>query len=135
MESEKVIQVRTSGRDDMVDITGQVASLLPADFNGACLVCSLHTTAGITVNENADPDVPSDLLAQLDRMIPWNAPHYRHGEGNSAAHLKASLVGSSATVPVQEGRLNLGVWQAVFLCEFDGPRQRRVLVKLLAGGA
>jgi secondary thiamine-phosphate synthase enzyme len=86
-----------------------------------------HTTAGITINENADPDVTADLQAALDRMVPWEAG-YRHGEGNAAAHVKASLMGSSVRVLVDGGRLRLGTWQAIYLCEFDGPREREVWV-------
>ncbi len=87
-----------------------------------------HTTAGITINENADRDVVHDMLAQLDAMVPWSQPFYRHGEGNSAAHVKASMMGSSVTVLVEAGQLVLGTWQGVWLCEFDGPRTRRLLI-------
>ena len=92
----------------------------------------LHTTAGITVNENADPDVVADLVAALERMVPYSAA-YRHGEGNSPAHVKASLMGCSLQVPVREGRLALGTWQGIYLCEFDGPRTRRVLLTVTPG--
>jgi secondary thiamine-phosphate synthase enzyme len=87
-----------------------------------------HTTAGVTINENADPDVVHDMLAQLDAMVPWRQPFHRHSEGNSAAHVKASLLGSSVLVPVENGRLQLGQWQGVWFCEFDGPRHRKMLV-------
>jgi secondary thiamine-phosphate synthase enzyme len=90
-----------------------------------------HTTAGITINENADPDVVADLVAGLERMVPAGE-RYRHGEGNSPAHLKATLVGCALTVPVREGRLALGTWQGIYLCEFDGPRTRRVLMTVTA---
>ena len=94
---------------------------------GALLVYSPHTTAGVTINENADPDVVSDMVAALERMVPWEAG-YAHGEGNAAAHVKASLMGSSARVLVTAGRIRLGTWQGIFLCEFDGPRDREVWV-------
>ena len=129
----QTIEVSTCRRNQMVDITRDLASALPSAFSGCALIYCPHTTAGLTINENADPDVVGDLLAQLDRTIPWNAPHYRHSEGNSAAHLKASLVGSSLSVPVIDGRFALGTWQGVYFCEFDGPRQRRVSIHLLAG--
>ena len=89
-----------------------------------------HTTAGVTINENADPDVGHDMLRQLDEMVPWQQPFYRHAEGNSASHVKASMMGSSVTVLVKAGRLVLGRWQGVYLCEFDGPRTRQMVVRL-----
>jgi secondary thiamine-phosphate synthase enzyme len=89
-----------------------------------------HTTAGITINENADPDVVHDFLAQLDRMVPWNQPFYQHAEGNSAAHVKASMMGSSCTVLIEEGNLCLGTWQGIWFCEFDGPRTRKVWLQI-----
>lgn len=100
--------------------------------NGAVLIYCPHTTAGITINENADPDVQRDLVLALCSFFPDRAD-YRHAEGNSAAHLKASLVGSSATVPVRAGALVLGTWQGIYFCEFDGPRRRTVYVQPLAG--
>lgn len=89
------------------------------------------TTAGVTINENADPDVPRDILASLGRAVPFNA-NYRHAEGNSAAHVKASLVGSSQLILIENGRLLLGTWQSIFFCEFDGPRSRKILVSVIA---
>jgi secondary thiamine-phosphate synthase enzyme len=97
-------------------------------IDGAVLVHVPHTTAAVTVNEGADPDVVTDLLRRLDELVPWSDPADRHGEGNSAAHLKSSLIGCDQVLPVRGGRLALGTWQAVFFCEFDGPRRRRVLV-------
>ncbi len=126
------IPVRTSAHAQMINVTSQVSTLVPAGFNGACIVYCLHTTAGLTINENADPDVVHDLLHSLDRLAPWRDPAFRHTEGNSAAHLKATLCGSSVTVPVDNGRLRLGTWQGIFFCEFDGPRSRNVLVQFLA---
>lgn len=128
----KIIELSTDNRCQFVDITAQVQALV-SDSNmasGAVVVCSTHTTAGITMNENADPDVVSDVLATLARLAPRRGD-YSHGEGNSDAHIKASLVGFSVTVPVENGGLSLGVWQAIYFCEFDGPRRRRALVQFL----
>ncbi len=126
--------VRTQARTQMIDITGQVRSILRESGvgNGICLVYVPHTTAAVTINENADPDVPRDILAQMDKTIPLRGD-YLHGEGNSAAHIKASLFGASETVIVEKGSLVLGTWQSLFLCEFDGPRTRQVCVKIIRG--
>lgn len=125
--------VSTTRREEFVDITPQVAQAVPADFEGAVLVYSPHTTAGVTVNEGADPDVRRDMLAHLAALVPARAD-FRHAEGNSDAHIKTSLMGPSQVIPVTGGRLALGVWQKIYLCEFDGPRQRTVLVQPLAAG-
>ena len=124
------ITVRTHGRDEMVDITSQVAAALAESgvADGQVTVYVPHTTAGVTINENADPDVPHDVLAALDAAVPWRQGFYRHCEGNSAAHVKSSMVGCSAVVPVTGGQMILGTWQAVFFCEFDGPRTRRAVI-------
>ncbi len=116
----------------MIDITGQVRSILQGAgyTNGFCQVFVPHTTAGVTINENADPDVPEDILATLERLVPLHGD-YRHSEGNSDAHVKASLVGSSQMVFFEKGKLILGTWQSLFFCEFDGPRTRSVFVKLI----
>jgi len=126
--------VETSSREQLVDITRQVAEAVAATGidQGAVLVYCPHTTAGLTINENADPDVVTDLLAGLERLAPRNAG-WRHAEGNSDGHLKASLIGSSVTVPLAGGRLALGTWQGIYLGEFDGPRRRRVSVTVLPG--
>jgi secondary thiamine-phosphate synthase enzyme len=126
--------VKTSARFEMIDITGRVAALVreSAITQGICHVFVPHTTAAVTINENADPDVPRDILAALDRIVPLS-DRYRHAEGNSAAHIKASLFGASETTLVDDGVLVLGTWQSLFLCEFDGPRTRKVLVKLIRG--
>jgi secondary thiamine-phosphate synthase enzyme len=118
----------------MIDITDRVAALVSQSGirEGTCHVFVPHTTAAVTINENADPDVQRDILASLDRIIPLDNG-YRHGEGNSAAHIKASLFGASQSVWVEGGRPVLGTWQALFFCEFDGPRTRRVLVGLTKG--
>jgi secondary thiamine-phosphate synthase enzyme len=126
------LSIRTKSRTDLVDITREVASAL-AEMkvrSGACVVYVPHTTAGVTINENADPTVRSDIEGELDRLVPWDGP-YRHSEGNSAAHVKSTLVGSSVTVPVEGGQLVLGTWQGIYFCEFDGPRTRKVHVQVV----
>ena len=127
-------QVRTPAHDCLVEITSQVQQLLTRSGveQGLCTVYVPHTTAGITINENADPTVCSDVLKALDRMVPWRGD-YEHAEGNSAAHVKASLMGASCAVLVMGGRLRLGTWQGLYLAEFDGPRTRQVWVKAIAG--
>lgn len=117
----------------MIDITPQVRELLSRENirDGLVVVYSSHTTAGITINENADPDVQADFLRRLDELFPWNMPQDRHLEGNSAAHLKASTVGVSQTILVQDGKLLLGTWQGIYFCEFDGPRTRKCYVKII----
>jgi len=124
------LEVKTQHRDQMVDLTAQVQRVVTdaGVVEGSVTVYVPHTTAGVTVNENADPDVVHDLLKQLDAMVPWTQPFYRHAEGNSASHVKASMMGSSVTVLVEDGRLLLGTWQGVWFCEFDGPRSRRAWV-------
>lgn len=127
------ISVSTDRRDQYVEITDRVQRIVDdAGFaDGLAVVFVPHTTAGVTINENADPDVVHDTLKQLDEMVPWSQPFYRHGEGNSAAHVKASMMGSSVTVIVAGGRLKLGTWQGIWFCEFDGPRSRKAWVKLV----
>jgi secondary thiamine-phosphate synthase enzyme len=125
--------VPTPERECLVDVTSQVARAVASAGveDGLCVVSVPHTTAGVTVNENADPDVARDLLTFLSRAVPRSGP-YRHVEGNSDAHIKTSLMGSSATVPLCGGRLALGTWQGIYLAEFDGPRQRTVQVVVVA---
>ncbi|MFN2155524.1 MAG: secondary thiamine-phosphate synthase enzyme YjbQ [Anaerolineae bacterium] len=126
--------VRTPSHACMVDITDRVSRVV-ADSGieeGICYVFVPHTTAGLTINENADQTVQSDILNRLDKIVPWR-DGYEHAEGNSAAHIKASMMGSSHLIPVRNGRLRLGTWQGVYLCEFDGPRSRHVWVKVVAG--
>jgi len=125
----KTVSVATQSRAQFVNITSQVTTAVAGlgVRDGAIRVFVPHTTCGITINENADPDVVSDMLGALDRLVPWNAG-YRHSEGNAAAHVKASLMGSSVTVLVADGQLQLGTWQAIYLCEFDGPRVRQIWV-------
>jgi secondary thiamine-phosphate synthase enzyme len=128
------LEVRTPSHDCLVDITSQVQQLIArcGVEQGLCTVFVPHTTAGITINENADSTVCSDMLKILDRVVPWQG-NYEHLEGNSAAHVKASLMGSSCTVLVMGRQLRLGTWQGIYLAEFDGPRTRQVWVKVIAG--
>ena len=130
--THKTISVRTSRRNQMIDITAQVAEAVAESGvqSGTALVFCPHTTAGITINENADPDVPHDILLTLEELIPQRRSGYRHCEGNSDAHVKSSLVGTSEQVIIQNGALRLGTWQAVFFCEFDGPRTRSVHIQI-----
>ena len=127
----KQLTVKTGARSDMIDITEMIRSVVRKSNiqNGFCYVFVPHTTAAVTINENADPDVPRDMLMALDKVIPWH-DQYRHQEGNAAAHVKSSLVGASVVVLIEDGNLILGTWQSVFFCEFDGPRTREVLVKV-----
>jgi len=131
-ETMKKFTVRTNARAEMLDITDRIRALLKESRikSGICQVFVPHTTAAITINENADPDVPRDILMELDKIVPLNN-HYRHTEGNSAAHIKASIIGASETVFIEDGDLVLGTWQSVFFCEFDGPRTRQVIVRLI----
>jgi secondary thiamine-phosphate synthase enzyme len=131
------LDVETARRCQLLEVTGRVRAAVRAAglADGAVLVYCPHTTAGVTVQENADPDVAHDLLLALENAVPLAAAggRYRHGEGNSDAHVKASLVGSSCLVPVAGGELGLGTWQGIFLCEFDGPRTRRLDLSFLGG--
>lgn len=127
----KTMKLRTSRRSEMVDITAMVEDEIRAAGmkEGVCLVFVPHTTAGITINENADPSVQSDIRSVLTRLIPAGAG-YSHLEGNADSHIKASLMGSSVRVIVEGGRLQLGIWQGIFFCEFDGPRNRKIYLNL-----
>ena len=129
------INLKTTGRNQFIDITRQVESVVLQSGvkSGICVVYAPHTTAAVTINENADPTVREDIIAVLDKLVPWREPFYKHAEGNSAAHVKSSLVGCSVTVIVQNGRILLGTWQGIYFCEFDGPRTRRVFVKVIEG--
>ncbi len=132
----ETLRVRTARRADLVEITRQVAEAVGRTGvdEGVVVLQSLHTTAGLTVNENADPDVVHDLLAKLERMVPQEEPFYRHAEGNSDSHLKTSFFGPSLTLVVSGGRPVLGTWQGIYLAEFDGPRDRTVALQVLAAG-
>lgn len=135
----------------MIDITAEVEKILGGEIgsttsspeagatppiqeesllSGVCVIFTQHTTCGVTVNENADPDVKTDMLGFLKRLIPQHEPNFKHGEQNSDAHIKSSLVGCSVTVPFENGKLLLGRWQGIYLCEFDGPRERTVIVSV-----
>lgn len=126
--------LKTDARDQMIDITSMIEEWIQSIGvdDGILVVSSLHTTAGITVNENADPDVKKDMLMRLDEVYPWEHPKDRHAEGNTAAHLKTSTVGHSQTLIISNGRLVLGTWQGVYFCEFDGPRNRKFVVAVHA---
>ena len=126
--------IQTTKRNEMLDITAGVQKYIDRERvrSGMVIVHVAHTTAGVTINENADPDVKTDLLQKLGALIPQNETYYQHDEGNSDAHLKASLVGHSVTLLIEQGRLQLGRWQGLYFCEFDGPRERRVLIKLVS---
>jgi secondary thiamine-phosphate synthase enzyme len=127
----KTLSVKTSSQTEMVDVTGQVQRELSTSGveEGRLTLYVPHTTAGVTINEGADPAVKADILMVLNQMVPWKA-NYKHMEGNSPAHVKTSLVGSSETVIVSGGRLVLGTWQKIFFCEFDGPRNRKLHLQI-----
>ena len=126
-------RIESTERHQVIDLTGIVQQVVRDSgvVDGICVVFIPHTTAGVTVNENFDPDVKHDVLSKLAALVPEHESYYQHAEGNSDAHLKASLVGNNATLLVDGGRLVLGRWQGVYFCEFDGPRMRDVLVKVL----
>jgi secondary thiamine-phosphate synthase enzyme len=128
------IHLQSKNREEMIDITAQVEKLLVQENvqEGLLVVYSSHTTAGVMINENADPDVQKDILRRLGELCPRNMAEDRHIEGNSAAHLKASAVGTSQAVIIHDGRLLLGRWQGIYFCEFDGPRERICYVKILS---
>lgn len=124
--------VSTHSRAEFIDITGEVSAVISRSGvkDGMCSVFVPHTTAGVTINENADPNVIRDIQMLLDEAVPWSNRSYRHSEGNSAAHIKSSIMGCSVELIVSGGSLKLGTWQSVFFCEFDGPRTRKVWVKI-----
>jgi len=126
------LRVRSREREQLVEFTDEVRGKLKeaGASEGICLLYVQHTTAGLTINENADPDVPRDMLHALRTLIPQHGMGFRHGEENSDAHIKSSLVGASVTVPFSDGELLLGRWQGIFLCEFDGPREREIIMTL-----
>lgn len=124
--------IETHKHSDLIDITQRVEDYIPQDLkDGICVVYVPHTTAGVTINEGTDPSVQGDILNQLERLVPWIQSSFRHLEGNSAAHIKASLVGQSATILIKEGKLQLGTWQKIFFCEFDGSRRRKIWVQYI----
>jgi secondary thiamine-phosphate synthase enzyme len=128
----KTIFVKTPAREEFIDISHEVRSAVRNSGikNGICLVFVPHTTAGIIINENADPDVKEDILMALKKMVPDSLP-WRHAEGNSPAHVKAGLVGSSVNIIIDGGDLQLGTWQGIYFCEFDGPRDRKVFMEMI----
>ena len=126
----KEIGISSTKRNEFIDITDKVESLVKDINEGIITVSCPHTTAAVTINENADPDVQRDILWKLSDLIP-KSDNYHHSEGNSDAHIKSSLIGQSVAVIVMEGKLILGTWQAIFFCEFDGPRERRVIIQII----
>ena len=128
------VSIKTHSRSEFIDITQAVSEIVQKSETreGMCYVYIPHTTAGVTINENADPSVRKDILNKLDNIVPWNG-NYTHGEGNSAAHIKSTLVGSSVSIPISEGRLIRGTWQGIYFCEFDGPRNREVFIQIIKG--
>ena len=130
----QTILVKTDRRTQLLDVTAQVQKAVTSSgvASGVCYLYVPHTTAAVTINECADPDVARDVEGALDRLVPKTGP-YRHSEGNSDSHIKSILVGCSQMVPVESGKLALGRWQGVFFCEFDGPRERRLQVKVISG--
>lgn len=129
----RILTVKTNSKTELIDITAEVEKMIQSEGldHGLCFLFVPHTTAAVTINEYADPSVKADILMALNKIVPWNEA-YRHLEGNSPAHIKTSLVGSSEMIAVEKGRLSLGTWQGVFFCEFDGPRSRKLHVRLLS---
>ncbi len=129
----KRLTVSTSKKQEFIDITSQVKLVLRDSgvSSGVCIVYIPHTTAGVTINENADPDVRIDIIESLEKIIP-STGRYRHIEGNAHAHVKSSILGCQIAIPIESGNLVLGTWQGIFFCEFDGPRTRSVIVKIIS---
>jgi secondary thiamine-phosphate synthase enzyme len=127
------ITINSKSHTEMIDITYEIEKLIPENFgSGICHLFCMHTTAGLTINENADPDVVNDMIRFIGELIPWNDKQYRHMEGNTAAHLKSTFFGPTLTVHIESGKLVLGTWQSVYFCEFDGPRNnRKISVRFL----
>ncbi len=130
----KELSIPTSQHAEFVEITERVQQVVAESGvkDGLCTVYVPHTTAGITINENADPDVVADMIYALDKAVPWKDGHYRHGEGNTAAHVKSAMLGHSVQVLVRGGQLQFGRWQGIFFCEFDGPRSRKLWVTVVS---
>jgi secondary thiamine-phosphate synthase enzyme len=127
-----ILKIDTSKREEFKDITNEIAEIVKnsAIDKGIVNIFVQHTTAGITINENADPDVVRDMLSTFDKIVPFE-DNYKHYEGNSHAHIKASMLGSSVSIPIEEGKMILGTWQGIYFCEFDGPRNRKVVVSII----
>ena len=129
-----ILKLKTGAKTELVDITSNIREMVHSSgiVEGLCILYVPHTTAAVTINESADPNVKTDILMILNRIIPWEA-EYGHLEGNSSAHIKSTLVGTSELIAIENGELMLGTWQGIFFCEFDGPRNRKMLVRLLRG--
>jgi len=129
----QTIELPTTKKSEMIDVTKRVRAIVAASGvqNGLCSIFCGHTTGAVTINENTDPDVQTDILNALERAVPQGEKYYKHEEGNAHAHAKAAVVGFSETIPVNGGKLGLGTWQAIFFCEFDGPRNRKLVVTVL----
>jgi secondary thiamine-phosphate synthase enzyme len=127
-----ILSVKTSSRTELIDITSKIAKLVKESSvtEGLCMLYVPHTTGAVTINESADPSVKGDILMVLNQIVPWDAD-YKHMEGNSPAHLKSTLVGASELVAIENGALVLGTWQGIFFCEFDGPRTRKIHVRII----
>ncbi|NPA32042.1 MAG: YjbQ family protein [Aquificae bacterium] len=132
----EILRVRTTKHTSIVNITHQVREVVKRSgvVDGICVVYTPHTTACIFINEGADPDVVRDIVYALEKLIPWNDPNYAHAEGNSAAHIRSAIIGNSRVIPVIGGELALGTWESIFLADFDGPRERKVIVQVLGEG-
>ena len=130
----KEIMVRTNSHTEMLDITARIQQVVDESGvkEGVCVAFVPHTTAALTINENADPDVVRDFTTELGKIVPWE-DGYHHMEGNSAAHLKASMIGFSEQIFIEDGKLQLGTWQGIYFCEYDGPRNRKLKVKVMEG--
>ncbi|MTI67231.1 MAG: YjbQ family protein [Firmicutes bacterium] len=128
----EVLEINTEKNTQFIDITNKIQDVMNKNkiLNGICEVFIPHTTAGITINENADPDVKRDMIMELEKIVPFN-DGYKHVEGNSAAHIKSSLMGFSESIIIDQGKLLLGTWQGIYFCEFDGPRKRKIIIKTL----
>ncbi len=126
----QTLKIKSTKREELIEITGEIANYIPEKGEGICVLFTQHTTCGLTINENADPDVKHDFLLFLKNTIPQYYDGFRHAEENSDAHLKSSLMGASVTIPFENGKLLLGRWQGIYLCEFDGARERTILMMI-----
>ena len=131
----EILRVRTTRHTSIVNITSQIREVVKKSGvkEGICVVYVPHTTACVFINEGADPDVVRDIIYALEKLIPWEDPSYTHTEGNSAAHIRSAIIGNSRIIPIVDGELALGTWESIFLADFDGPRERKVIVKILKG--